>query len=55
MKQKKEIKKVEVKEKIKSNPKIDEIVKDFPTPLCAYPRARFEEQLKNHLIKHKIK
>lgn len=50
----KEIKKEEIP-KLNSNPKIDEIVNDFPESITAYPRARFEHQLKQHLIKHKVK
>lgn len=50
-KQKEEVKIVSVK----SNPKIKEIVADYPKSIIAFPRARFEEQLKNHLLKHKVK
>lgn len=38
-----------------SNPKVDEIVKDYPESLYAHPRAAFEDQLKRHLLKHHIK
>ena len=40
---------------VKSNPKIDEIVADYPKELHACPRPYFEEQLKKHLLKHNIK
>lgn len=47
------------KERIVSSPransKIEDILKDYPEKLTAYPRAAFEEQLRNHLKKHKIK
>lgn len=39
----------------KSNPRIEEIIKDYPESLMAHPRASFEEQLRKHLLKHKIK
>lgn len=40
--------------KVKSNDLIDKIVEDYPKKLIAYPRGRFEIQLKEHLLKHKI-
>ncbi len=40
---------------IKSNARVDEIVEDYPEKLVAYPRALFEQQLKEHLLKHGIK
>ena len=41
--------------KPKLNKKIDEIIADYPEKLRAYPRGAFEEQLGQHLLKHKIK
>lgn len=54
---KKQRKKEEVKiiKKPKSNPKVEEIISDYPIKLTAYPRGSFEEQLRQHLLKHKIK
>lgn len=40
---------------VKSNPKVEEIIKDYPVSLRAHPRGMFEEQLRTHLLKHKIK
>lgn len=40
---------------IKSNPKVDEIIADYPKSLIAHPRGQFEHQLKAHLLKHKVK
>lgn len=54
VKSKKE-KEVKVITKSKSNPKIEEIILDYPERLFAYPRTTFEEQLRKHLLKHKIK
>lgn len=48
----KEIKKII---SIKSNEKIEEIINDYPQSLIAHPRGSFEEQLRKHLVKHKIK
>ena len=39
----------------KANEKIEEIIKDYPESLCAAPRGNFEDQLRKHLIKHKVK
>ncbi|MBA7623831.1 hypothetical protein ES703_31230 [subsurface metagenome] len=39
----------------KTNSKVEEIIEDYPQKLTAYPRESFEEQLRNHLTKHKIK
>lgn len=50
-KEKQEIKFVSVK----SNSKVDEIVKDYPKSIIAFPRSGFENQLKIHLLKHSIK
>lgn len=50
-----EKKKTDKNRQIKSNPKINEIVKDFPEQLKAYPRSSFENQLKEHLVKHGVK
>ncbi len=53
---KKEKKQQEIKiGSAKSNEKVDEIVADYPKSIIAFPRERFEEQLRNHLLKHKIK
>jgi len=43
-----EIKKRDKEERIKKQ--IREIVKEFPEPLEAYPRMKFEEQLSNFLF-----
>ena len=53
----KQRKKEEVKtiKKSKSNKKIEEIISSYPEKLAAYPRGVFEEQLRSHLLKHKIK
>lgn len=55
----KEKKKEKSKEKIiprvQSNPKVDEIVATYPASLKASPRGNFEDQLRNHLLKHKVK
>ncbi len=40
--------------KSKSNPKIEEIVLDYPPKILVYPRGIFEEQLRKHLLKHKV-
>ncbi len=40
---------------MKSNPKVDEIVADYPESIIAVLRSSFEYQLKKHLLKHKIK
>ncbi len=49
-------KKQEVKvSSIKSNKKVEEIIQDYPESLIAHPRALFENQLRKHLLKHKIK
>lgn len=49
-------KKPEIKIKsIKSNKRVDEIVADYPEKLMAYPRSLFEQQLKEHLLKHGVK
>lgn len=39
----------------KSNPKIEEIIDDYPESLMAHPRGTFEEQLRKHLMKHNVK
>jgi hypothetical protein len=49
MKEKKE------KKKRESNPKIDSIVNDYPNNVKVHPKENFEEQLKEHLIKHNVK
>ncbi len=46
---------VKIIKRPKSNPKIEEIISNYPEKLTAYPRGAFEEQLRNHLLKHKIK
>lgn len=49
-------KKQEIKtSRANTNPKIEEIVKDYPKSLEVSPRELFEDQLRKHLIKHKIK
>lgn len=40
---------------IESNPKIEEIIADYPDSIHGAPRLYFEEQLRSHLLKHKIK
>ncbi len=41
-------------ERTKSNPTIDKIISDYPESIIACPRGAFEEQLRKHLIKHKV-
>ncbi len=41
-------------EQTKSNSTIDKIIKDYPESIIACPRGAFEEQLRKHLIKHKV-
>jgi len=55
MKAKEKKVKEEVIAKPKSNPKIEEIIKDYPQQLTAHPRGSFEDQLRKHLLKHNIK
>lgn len=50
----KEKEKVKIKV-LESNPKIEEIIKDYPKSLTVQPRTLFENQLRKHLLKHKIK
>jgi|TARA_R100000049_G_C1936726_1_gene80630 hypothetical protein len=38
-----------------SNPLIEKIIADFPESLHAHPRGSFEDQLRKHLLKHKVK
>lgn len=52
---KKEDDDVKIIKKPKLNKKIEEILADYPEKLRAYPRANFEEQLGQHLLKHKVK
>ncbi len=54
-KNKKQNKEPKLSSGIKTNPKIEEIVDDYPKSLIACPRAGFEDQLKQHLLKHKVK
>ncbi len=53
------VKKKEKKEvkifSIESNPKVEEIIKTYPEILKAHPRASFEDQLRRHLLKSKVK
>ncbi len=41
--------------RVESNPRVNEIVADYPREVTMFPREEFEEQLKKHLIKHGIK
>ena len=50
-KKKQEIKIVSVE----SNERVDKIVADYPASLIAHPRPSFEDQLRKHLLKHKVK
>ena len=54
MKPKKKDKQIKIV-RIKSNPRVEEIIKDYPETLAAHPRGLFEEQLRKHLLKHDIK
>jgi len=45
-----------VKERIPqgSNPRVEEIIADYPDSIHEAPRTYFEEQLRKHLLKHKV-
>ena len=46
---------VKIVKKPKSNDKIEEIISNYPIKLTAYPRGAFEEQLRQHLLRHGVK